>query len=160
MAMMKPGDTFLGMGLSEGGHLTHGAKVNQSGKWFNPVHYGVDAKTHLIDLDQVRDAAKLHQPKVIIAGGSAYSRIIDFKAFREIADEVGAYLMVDMAHFSGLVAGGQYPNPVEHAHVVTTTTHKTLRGPRGGLVLTNDESSQKRSILPCFRDCRVARLCM
>lgn len=144
MSMMKPGDTFLGMGLSEGGHLTHGAKVNQSGKWFNPVHYGVDAKTHLIDLDQVRDVAKAHQPKVIIAGGSAYSRIIDFKAFREIADEVGAYLMVDMAHFSGLVAGGQYPNPVEYAHVVTTTTHKTLRGPRGGLVLTNDEKLAKK----------------
>ncbi len=144
MSMMKPGDTFLGMGLSEGGHLTHGAKVNQSGKWFEPVHYGVHADTHRIDYDQVRDLAKEHQPKVIIAGGSAYSRIIDFKTFREIADEVGAYLMVDMAHFSGLVAGGQYPNPCEYAHVVTTTTHKTLRGPRGGLVLTNDEKLAKK----------------
>ena len=144
MSMMKPGDTFLGMSLAEGGHLTHGATVNQSGKWFNPVHYGVDSKTHRIDFDQVRDAAKQHQPKVIIAGGSAYSRIIDFKTFREIADEVGAYLMVDMAHFAGLVAGGVYPNPVEHAHVVTSTTHKTLRGPRGGIVLTNDEKLAKK----------------
>lgn len=144
MAMMKPGDTFLGMGLSEGGHLTHGAKVNQSGKWFQPIHYGVDPDTHLIDFDQVRDLAKAHSPKVIIAGGSAYSRIIDFKTFRDIADEVDAFLMVDMAHFSGLVAGGEYPNPLDHAHVVTTTTHKTLRGPRGGLVLTNDEKLAKK----------------
>ncbi|MAI92057.1 serine hydroxymethyltransferase [Ponticaulis sp.] len=144
MSMMKPGDVFLGMSLAEGGHLTHGATVNQSGKWFQPVHYGVDPETHLIDFDQVRDQAKAHQPKVIIAGGSAYSRIIDFKTFREIADEVGAYLMVDMAHFSGLVAGGVYPNPIEHAHIVTTTTHKTLRGPRGGLVLTNDEKLAKK----------------
>lgn len=144
MAMMKPGDKFLGMGLSEGGHLTHGAKVNQSGKWFQPIHYGVDPDTHLIDFDQVRALAKEHSPKVIIAGGSAYSRIIDFKTFREIADEVGAFLMVDMAHFSGLVAGGEYPNPLDHAHVVTTTTHKTLRGPRGGLVLTNDEKLAKK----------------
>ncbi len=144
MALMKPGDTFLGMGLAEGGHLTHGAKVNQSGKWFNPVHYGVDPETHLIDFDQVLAVAKEHSPKVIIAGGSAYSRIIDFKKFREIADEVGAALMVDMAHFSGLVAGGQYPNPIEYADVVTTTTHKTLRGPRGGLVLTNNEKLAKK----------------
>ncbi|MFC6198815.1 serine hydroxymethyltransferase [Ponticaulis profundi] len=144
MAMMKPGDTFLGMGLSEGGHLTHGATVNQSGKWFNPVHYGVTPDTHRIDMDNVRDLAKEHQPKVIIAGGSAYSRIIDFKAFREIADEVGARLMVDMAHFAGLVAGGEYPNPLEYADVVTTTTHKTLRGPRGGMVLTNDEKLAKK----------------
>ena len=144
MAMMKPGDTFLGMGLSEGGHLTHGATVNQSGKWFNPVHYGVTPDTHRIDMDNVRDLAKEHQPKVIIAGGSSYSRIIDFKAFREIADEVGARLMVDMAHFAGLVAGGEYPNPLEYADVVTTTTHKTLRGPRGGMVLTNDEKLAKK----------------
>ena len=144
MALMKPGDTFMGMSLAEGGHLTHGAKVNQSGKWFQPVHYGVDPVTHLIDFDQVLAVAKEHQPKVIIAGGSAYSRIIDFKKFREIADEVGAALMVDMAHFSGLVAGGQYPNPLEYADVVTTTTHKTLRGPRGGLVLTNDEKLAKK----------------
>lgn len=144
MSLMKPGDTFLGMGLSEGGHLTHGAKVNQSGKWFQPVHYGVDPVSHRIDFDQVRSVAKEHQPKVIIAGGSAYSRIIDFAKFREIADEVGAYLMVDMAHFSGLVAAGIYPNPLEFADVVTTTTHKTLRGPRGGLVLTNDEKLAKK----------------
>lgn len=144
MAMMKPGDTFLGMSLSEGGHLTHGAKVNQSGKWFNPVHYGVDPVTHLIDFDQVRSVALEHKPKVIIAGGSAYSRIIDFKKFREIADEVGAFLMVDMAHFAGLVAGGAYPNPLEYADVVTSTTHKTLRGPRGGIVLTNDEALAKK----------------
>lgn len=144
MSMMQPGDTFMGMSLAEGGHLTHGAKVNQSGKWFNPVHYGVDPETHLIDFDQVRSVAREHKPKVIIAGGSAYSRIIDFKTFREIADEVGAYLMVDMAHFSGLVAGGMYPNPIEFADVVTTTTHKTLRGPRGGLVLTNNEALAKK----------------
>lgn len=144
MSLMKPGDTFLGMSLAEGGHLTHGAKVNQSGKWFHPVHYGVDPVTHLIDMDQVRDVAREHSPKVIIAGGSAYSRIIDFKAFREVADEVGAALMVDMAHFSGLVAGGEYPNPLEYADIVTTTTHKTLRGPRGGLVLTNDEKLAKK----------------
>ncbi len=144
MSMMKPGDTFMGMSLSEGGHLTHGAQVNQSGKWFEAVHYGVDPETHLIDYDQVRDVAKTHNPKVIIAGGSAYSRIIDFKKFREIADEIGAYLMVDMAHFSGLVAGGVYPNPLEYADVVTSTTHKTLRGPRGGIVLTNDEKLAKK----------------
>ena len=144
MAMMQPGDTFMGMSLAEGGHLTHGAKVNQSGKWFQPVHYGVDPETHLIDFDQVRKVATENKPKVIIAGGSAYSRIIDFKKFREIADEVGAYLMVDMAHFSGLVAGGIYPNPIEYADVVTTTTHKTLRGPRGGLVLTNNEALAKK----------------
>ena len=139
-AMMKPGDTFLGMSLAEGGHLTHGSPVNQSGKWFNAVHYGVDKDTFRIDMDQVRDMAKTHAPKVIIAGGSAYSRIIDFKAFREIADEVGARLMVDMAHISGLAATGAHPNPVPYADVVTTTTHKTLRGPRGGLILSRDES--------------------
>ena len=144
MALMQPGDTFLGLNLAAGGHLTHGAPVNQSGKWFNVVSYGVRTDTHRIDLDEVRDLAKKHQPKVILAGGSAYPRIIDFKAFREIADEVGAKLFVDMAHFAGLVAGGVHPNPLDHAHVVTTTTHKTLRGPRGGMVLSNDEEIGKK----------------
>ena len=144
MALMQPGDTFLGLNLSAGGHLTHGAPVNQSGKWFNVVSYGVRPDTHRIDLDEVRDLARKHQPKVILAGGSAYPRIIDFKAFREIADEVGAKLFVDMAHFAGLVAGGIHTNPLEHAHVVTTTTHKTLRGPRGGMVLSNDEEIGKK----------------
>ncbi|PBC01395.1 serine hydroxymethyltransferase [Mesorhizobium sp. WSM3860] len=144
MALMQPGDTFLGLNLSAGGHLTHGAPVNQSGKWFNVVSYGVRPDTHRIDLDEVRDLARKHRPKLILAGGSAYPRIIDFKAFREIADEVGAKLFVDMAHFAGLVAGGVHPNPLEHAHVVTTTTHKTLRGPRGGMVLSNDEEIGKK----------------
>ncbi|RUU12674.1 serine hydroxymethyltransferase [Mesorhizobium sp. USDA-HM6] len=144
MALMQPGDTFLGLNLSAGGHLTHGAPVNQSGKWFNVVSYGVRPDTHRIDLDEVRDLARKHRPKVILAGGSAYPRIIDFKAFREIADEVGAKLFVDMAHFAGLVAGGVHPNPLNHAHVVTTTTHKTLRGPRGGMVLSNDEEIGKK----------------
>lgn len=144
MALMKPGDCFLGMDLSAGGHLTHGGKANQSGKWFAPVHYGVTKSDCRIDYNQVAELAKAHRPKIIIAGGSAYSRIIDFRTFREIADSCGAYLMVDMAHFAGLVAGGVYPNPLDHAHVVTTTTHKTLRGPRGGLVLTNDEDIAKK----------------
>ncbi|MDX8496151.1 serine hydroxymethyltransferase [Mesorhizobium sp. VK22B] len=144
MALMQPGDTFLGLNLSAGGHLTHGAPVNQSGKWFNVVSYGVRPDTHRIDLDEVRDLARKHRPKVILAGGSAYPRTIDFKAFREIADEVGAKLFVDMAHFAGLVAGGVHPNPLDHAHVVATTTHKTLRGPRGGTVLSNDEEIGKK----------------
>ncbi|KRA00120.1 serine hydroxymethyltransferase [Mesorhizobium sp. Root157] len=144
MALMQPGDTYLGLNLAAGGHLTHGAPVNQSGKWFNVVSYGVQPDTHRIDMDEVRDLARKHQPKVILAGGSAYPRIIDFKAFREIADEVGAKLFVDMAHFAGLVAGGVHPNPLDHAHVVTTTTHKTLRGPRGGMVLSNDEDIGKK----------------
>ncbi|WDI30645.1 serine hydroxymethyltransferase [Hyphococcus flavus] len=144
MAVMKPGDTFLGMDLASGGHLTHGGAANQSGKWFNAISYGVREDDHLIDFEQVARLAEEHKPKVIIAGGSAYSRIIDFKKFREIADSVGAIFMVDMAHFAGLVAGGVYPNPLEHAHVVTTTTHKTLRGPRGGLVLTNDPALAKK----------------
>ena len=143
-ALIKPGDTILGMSLAAGGHLTHGAKPNQSGKWFNAVQYGVRESDHLIDFDQVRDLAKTNQPKLIIAGGSAYPRTIDFKPFREIADEVGAYFMVDMAHFAGLVAGGVHPNPLDHAHVATTTTHKTLRGPRGGMVVTNDETIAKK----------------
>lgn len=144
MALMQPGDTFLGMDLASGGHLTHGGKANQSGKWFNAVHYGVRDEDHLIDYDEVARLADEHRPKVIIAGGSAYSRIIDFKKFREIAENVGATLMVDMAHFAGLVAGGHYPNPLDHAHVVTSTTHKTLRGPRGGLVLANDPDLAKK----------------
>jgi glycine hydroxymethyltransferase len=144
MALMQPGNTFLGLNLAAGGHLTHGAPVNQSGKWFNVVSYGVRPDTHRIDLDEVRDLARKHRPKVILAGGSAYPRVIDFKAFRAIADEVDAKLFVDMAHFAGLVAGGVHPNPLEHAHVVTTTTHKTLRGPRGGMVLSNDEEIGKK----------------
>ena len=144
MALMNPGDTFLGLNLAAGGHLTHGMKLNVSGKWFNAIAYNVRRDDHRIDMDEVASLAREHQPKVIVAGGSAYPRIIDFRRFREIADEVGAYLMVDMAHFAGLVAGGAHPSPVPHAHVVTTTTHKTLRGPRGGIVLTNDEDLGKK----------------
>jgi glycine hydroxymethyltransferase len=144
MSLMQPGDTFLGMSLDHGGHLTHGSKANQSGKWFNAVHYGVREEDGLIDHDMVRDMAIEHKPKVIVAGASAYPRKIDFAFFREIADEVGAYLMVDMAHYAGLVAPGEYPSPIPHAHVVTTTTHKTLRGPRGGMILTNDEKIAKK----------------
>jgi glycine hydroxymethyltransferase len=144
MALLQPGDTILGMSLAAGGHLTHGASVNQSGKWFNAIQYGVRREDALIDYDQVRDLAREHKPKLIIAGGSAYPRVIDFARFREIADEVGAYLMVDMAHYAGLTAGGVYPNPVPHAHVTTTTTHKTLRGPRGGMILSNDEALGKK----------------
>jgi glycine hydroxymethyltransferase len=143
-ALMNPGDTFLGLNLAAGGHLTHGMKINYSGKWFNAVAYNVRRDDHRIDLVEMRKLAQEHRPKVIIAGGSAYPRIIDFKAFREIADEVGAYLFVDMAHFAGLVAGGVHPSPFPHAHVVTTTTHKTLRGPRGGVVLTNDEEIARK----------------
>ncbi len=137
-ALLQPGDTIMGMSLAAGGHLTHGAPPNLSGKWFKAVQYGVRQQDCLIDMDQVRDLAKANKPKMIIAGGSAYPRIIDFKAFREIADEVGAYFLVDMAHFAGLVAAGVHPSPVPHAHVTTSTTHKTLRGPRGGLILSND----------------------
>lgn len=144
MALMQPGETVLGMSLAAGGHLTHGASVNQSGKWFKAVQYGVRAQDCLIDYDEVAALAREHKPKLIIAGGSAYPRVIDFAKFRAIADEVGAYFMVDMAHFAGLVAGGVFPNPVPHAHVVTTTTHKTLRGPRGGMILTNDETIAKK----------------
>jgi glycine hydroxymethyltransferase len=134
----------MGLNLAAGGHLTHGSPVNLSGKWFKVVPYGVRRDDHLIDMDEVLRLAKEHRPKVIIAGGSAYPRIIDFRRFRDIADEVGAYLMVDMAHFAGLVAGGAHPSPLPHAHVVTTTTHKTLRGPRGGAILTNDEDLAKK----------------
>ena len=144
LALLQPGDTFMGLSLNAGGHLTHGAAAAQSGKWFKPVHYGVREDTHRIDFDQVRALAKEHAPKLIIAGGSAYPRIIDFAAFRAIADEVGALFMVDMAHFAGLVAAGVHPSPFPHAHVVTTTTHKTLRGPRGGMILTNDEALAKK----------------
>jgi glycine hydroxymethyltransferase len=144
MALMNPGDTFLGLNLAAGGHLTHGMKINMSGKWFNAVPYGVRRDDHRIDMDEVAALAHQHKPKVIIAGGSAYPRVIDFRHFREIADEVGALLFVDMAHFAGLVAGGVHPSPFPHAHVVTTTTHKTLRGPRGGVILTNDEELAKK----------------
>jgi glycine hydroxymethyltransferase len=141
MALAKPGDSILGLGLASGGHLTHGASVNQSGKWFDAHAYGVRRQDHRIDLDEVRTLARQHKPRIIIAGGSAYPRQIDFAAYRQIADEVGAYLM---AHFAGLVAGGAHPSPFPHAHVVTTTTHKTLRGPRGGMILTNDEELAKK----------------
>jgi glycine hydroxymethyltransferase len=144
LALIKPGDTILGMSLNSGGHLTHGAKPAQSGKWFNAIHYDVDKKTGLIDYEMVEKLALENKPKIIIAGGSAYSRIIDFKKFRNICDKVGAYLLVDMAHFSGLVAGGAYPNPTEFADVVTSTTHKVLRGPRGGIILTNNEELIKK----------------
>ena len=144
LALIKPGDTILGMSLNSGGHLTHGAKPAQSGKWFNAIHYEVDKETGLIDYDGVEKLAIEHKPKIIIAGGSAYSRIIDFKRFRNISDKVGAYLLVDMAHFSGLVAGGAYPNPTKYADVVTSTTHKVLRGPRGGIILTNSEELIKK----------------
>jgi glycine hydroxymethyltransferase len=144
MALMQPGDTFLGLNLAAGGHLSHGSPVNISGKWFKAVPYSVRRDDQRIDMDEVRKLAEEHKPKVIVAGGSAYPRIIDFKAFREVADHVGAKLMVDMAHFAGLVAGGVHPSPVPHAHVVTSTTHKTLRGPRGGFILTNDEELGKK----------------
>ena len=142
-AMLQPGDTVMGMTLSEGGHLTHGSPVNISGKYFNFVSYGVDPVTHRIDYDKVYELAMQHKPKMIVCGASAYPRIIDFKRFREIADACGAYLMVDMAHIAGLVAAGVHPNPVPHAHFVTTTTHKTLRGPRGGLILCSEEYGKK-----------------
>ncbi|MFN3260925.1 MAG: serine hydroxymethyltransferase [Pikeienuella sp.] len=144
LALMQPGDTFMGMDLSAGGHLTHGAKVNVSGKWFNAVHYGVRRQDSLLDYDAMAKLAEETKPKLIIAGGSAIPRQIDFAKFREVADSVGAKLLVDMAHFAGLVAGGQHPNPLDYADVATTTTHKTLRGPRGGMILTNDEDLAKK----------------
>jgi glycine hydroxymethyltransferase len=144
MALVQPGDTILGMSLAAGGHLTHGAAPNQSGKWFKAVQYGVRREDARIDFDEIERLAKEHRPKLIIAGGSAYSRVIDFARFRAIADSVGAFLMVDMAHFAGLVAGGAHPSPLPHAHVVTTTTHKTLRGPRGGMILCNDPELGKK----------------
>jgi glycine hydroxymethyltransferase len=144
LALLNPGDTFMGLDLAAGGHLTHGSPVNMSGKWFKPVSYGVRRDSQTIDMDDVAALARQHRPKLIIAGGTAYSRVWDFKRFREIADEVGAWLMVDMAHFAGLVAGGAHPSPFPHAHVVTSTTHKSLRGPRGGLILTDDEDMAKK----------------
>jgi glycine hydroxymethyltransferase len=143
-ALLQPGDTFMGLNLAAGGHLTHGSPVNMSGKWFKPVPYGVRRDDHRIDMDEVERLAKEHRPKLIVAGGSAYPRILDFRRFRTICDEVGALLMVDMAHFAGLVAGGAHPSPFPHAHVVTTTTHKTLRGPRGGVVLSDNEEIAKK----------------
>ncbi|MGY4253872.1 glycine hydroxymethyltransferase [Bradyrhizobium sp. USDA 4516] len=144
LALLEPGDTFMGLSLAHGGHLTHGAAVTISGKWFRAIPYGVRETDHLIDMDEVRSLAHQHRPKLIVAGGSAYPREIDFTQFRTIADEIGAKLMVDMAHVAGLVAANAYPSPVPHAHVVTSTTHKTLRGPRGGLILTNDEDLAKK----------------
>ncbi|MEQ8295544.1 MAG: serine hydroxymethyltransferase [Nitratireductor sp.] len=144
LALLQPGDTFMGLDLNSGGHLTHGSPVNMSGKWFNVVSYGVREDDHLLDMDEVERLAHEHKPKLILAGGTAYSRFWDWKRFREIADSVGAWLMVDMAHIAGLVAGGVHPSPVPHAHVVTTTTHKSLRGPRGGMILTNDEAIAKK----------------
>ena len=144
LALLQPGDTFMGLDLNSGGHLTHGSPVNMSGKWFNVLSYGVSKEDNLIDMDEVAKKAEEHRPKLIIAGGTAYSRIWDWKRFREIADSIGAYLMVDMAHIAGLVAGGVHPSPCPHAHVVTTTTHKSLRGPRGGMVLTNDPDIAKK----------------
>jgi glycine hydroxymethyltransferase len=144
LALMQPGDIFMGLDLAAGGHLTHGSPVNMSGRWFKPISYGVDRRTDLIDMDQVERLAHEHRPKMIIAGGSAYSRHWDFARFRSICDAVGAYFVVDIAHFAGLVAGGAHPSPFPHAHVVTTTTHKTLRGPRGGMILTDDEDLAKK----------------
>jgi glycine hydroxymethyltransferase len=144
LAVLRPGDTFMGLDLNSGGHLTHGSPVNLSGKWFNVVSYGVRRDDQLLDMEEVERKAHEHRPKLIIAGGTAYSRFWDWKRFREIADSVGAVLMVDMAHIAGLVAGGVHPSPVPHAHVVTSTTHKSLRGPRGGLILTNDEEMAKK----------------
>ena len=144
LALLQPGDTFMGLDLNSGGHLTHGSPVNMSGKWFKVASYGVRKDNQLLDMDEIAETARRVRPKLIIAGGTAYSRVWDWARFREIADEVGAYLMVDMAHIAGLVAGGAHPSPVPHAHVVTTTTHKSLRGPRGGMVLTNDEDIAKK----------------
>ena len=144
LALLQPGDTFMGLDLNSGGHLTHGSPVNMSGKWFKVVSYGVRAQDQLLDMDEVREKALANRPKLIVAGGTAYSRVWDWAAFRAIADEVGAWLMVDMAHIAGLVAGGQHPSPLPHAHVVTTTTHKSLRGPRGGMILCNEEAIAKK----------------
>ena len=144
MALLQPGDSFMGMDLAAGGHLTHGSPANQSGKWFRPIPYTVREDDHLIDYEALAETALRERPKLIVAGGSAYSRLIDFQRFREVADSVGAYLMIDMAHYAGLIAAGEYPSPVPHAHVCTTTTHKTLRGPRGGMILTNDEALAKK----------------
>lgn len=159
MALIKPGDTILGMSLASGGHLTHGAAPNQSGKWFNAVQYGVRKQDGHLDYDEVEALAKEHKPQLIVAGGSAYSREIDFKLFREIADEVGAYFMVDMAHFAGLVAAGLHANPLDYADIVTTTTHKTLRGPRGGMILTNSGEISKKVNSAIFPGIQGGPLC-
>ena len=158
--ILHQGDTVLGMNLSHGGHLTHGSPVNFSGVQYNFVEYGVDEKSHLINYEDVREKALEHKPKLIVAGASAYPRVIDFKKFREIADEVGAYLMVDMAHIAGLVAAGLHPNPVPYADFVTTTTHKTLRGPRGGMILCKEKFARKQSIMPYSLAFKVDRSCM
>ncbi|MFK4823268.1 serine hydroxymethyltransferase [Paenochrobactrum sp. BZR 588] len=150
LALLQPGDTFMGLDLNSGGHLTHGSPVNMSGKWFNVISYGVSEEDHLIDMDEVERIARETKPKLILAGGTAYSRVWDWERFRKIADEVGAYLMVDMAHIAGLVAGGQHPSPVPHAHVCTTTTHKSLRGPRGGMIMTNDADLAKKFNMAVF----------
>jgi glycine hydroxymethyltransferase len=150
LALLSPGDTFMGLDLNSGGHLTHGSPVNMSGKWFKPVAYGVRRQDHQIDMEAVRRLAHEHKPKLIIAGGTAYSRVWDWEAFRTIADEIGAYLLADMSHISGLVAGGAHPSPVPHAHVSTTTTHKSLRGPRSGVILTNDEALAKKINMAVF----------
>ncbi|WP_455477490.1 serine hydroxymethyltransferase [Bartonella sp. B41] len=144
LSLLQPGDTLMGLSLDSGGHLTHGSRVNMSGKWFDVVSYGVREEDHLLDMEEVERFAKNYKPKLIIAGGTSYSRIWDWKRFREIADEIGSYLMVDMSHIAGLVAGGVHPSPIPHAHIVTTTTHKSLRGPRGGMILTNDEGLSKK----------------
>jgi len=159
LALLKPGDAFMGMTLAAGGHLTHGAAPNLSGKWFNAIGYGVRKQDALIDFDELYQKAREHKPKLIIAGGSAYPRIIDFSKFREICDEIGAYLLVDMAHFSGLVAGGAYPSPFPYADIVTSTTHKVLRGPRGGLVLTNNEEIAKKVNSAIFPGLQGGPLC-
>ncbi|AQX21281.1 serine hydroxymethyltransferase [Bartonella sp. CDC_skunk] len=150
LALLQPGDTFMGLDLNSGGHLTHGSSVNMSGKWFNVVSYGVRQEDQLLDMEEIERLAKKHKPKLILAGGTAYSRLWNWKLFREIADEIGAYLMVDMAHIAGLVAGNAHPSPVPYAHVVTTTTHKSLRGPRGGMILTNDEALAKKINMAVF----------
>jgi glycine hydroxymethyltransferase len=150
LALLQPGDSFMGLDLAAGGHLTHGSPVNMSGKWFKPIPYGVRREDQLIDMDEVARIARENKPKLIICGGTAYSRVWDFKRFREIADEVGAYLLADMSHFSGLVAGGAHPSPVPHAHVTTTTTHKSLRGPRSGIILSNDEDIAKKINMAVF----------
>ena len=158
LALLQPGDTFMGLDLNSGGHLTHGHPMNMSGKWFKPIAYGVREDDHLIDMDEVARIARENRPKLIVAGGTAYSRFWDWARFREIADEIGAYLMVDMSHISGLVAGGVHPRPVPHAHVTTTTTHKSLRGPRSGIILTNDEAIwRKRSTPLSSPACKAGR---
>src|ERR1700687_907089 len=157
MALLQHGDKFMGMALDQGGHLTHGSPANQSGKWFKVVSYGVKPDTHLIDYEQMEAVARQEKPKLIVAGASAYSRHIDWARFRRVADEIGAFFMVDMAHYAGLVAAGVYPSPLPHAHVVTTTTHKTLRGPRGGMVLSTTPRSARKSTRRCSPGCRAGR---